>query len=274
MTDIATNWTDSIGMTVNASYLNGLGTAVNANTHAQTLVDTYANLPAAAAGNTGAVFFCTDNDAIYKSDGSAWTKIRVAGIANANLTDPPSSSWSTTTLGSTTFAASLDGRLCTCPSAAGDNHRVEYRALSPTSNYTCQAVFTFGAIAASNVLDGGLYLRESSSSKLISFGYSYASGWNLYVTKWTNATTFSAHYTNIAMGAAATGNQVTGYPPMLRIRDDNTNRYYEYSFNGIDWNAVTSNGRTDFLTADRIGWGMLNSSGTTASLRLRSFKVY
>ena len=65
-------------------------------------------------------------------------------------------------------------------------------------------------------------------------------------------------------------------PQWFRIRDDNTNRYYETSLNGLDWATLSSEARTTFLTADQIGWGMdfaVSSPTRTTTLRLRSFSV-
>jgi hypothetical protein len=58
----------------------------------------------------------------------------------------------------------------------------------------------------------------------------------------------------------------------MRIRDDNTNRYYEYSYNGVDWVALYSATRTDFLIPDQIGWGG-DSYSQAVSARLSSWNV-
>lgn len=268
MADIATNWVDNIGMSEDAAYLNALGTAVNNATHATTLSGTFASLPAASSANTGAHYFCTDCDSIYKSDGSAWKKIRIGGTITTNVGEPPSTSLTTSTLGSATFTSDKDGRLLTCPSASGDNWRIEYTTLSPTSNYTATAYLDLHAVDG-NYQNYGLVVLNSGSGSLIKFGPGYSSGWNVGSTKYTNVTTFSADYSN-KPPSNMSGNRM---PNWFRIRDDATNRYYEYSFNGIDWILNNSTTRTDFITPDRIGWGANNSGGNTIYLRCRSLIV-
>ena len=271
MTPLPTNFANNVGMVVDADYLNDLGEAVNAGVFS----GTFASRPAAAAGNAGAHYFCTDCDAVYKSDGSAWTKIRCAGLGAPGLGDPPSSGLSTTTMGSATVSADLDGRVMVAPNASGDNWRVEYKALSPTSNYTARALFR-PRLQSGTFCSGGLVLFESSSGKLISFNYNLVSGtWTLVANKYTNATTFSAQYATTPMGILTTGSDHSGYPPLLQIRDDGTNRHFEYSFTGEDWQELGSGvSRTDFLTPSHIGWGLNNNSGATARLRCRSLKIF
>lgn len=226
----------------------------------------YASLP--TVGHPGRMYFCTDNGNVYRDNGTTWDLAAIGGSGLAGV-EPPSASWSTTTLGSATVAANKGGRLFTVVSAAGTNMRVEYRTLSPASNYT--ATFYFEAtfpLANQSVV--GIFLRNSTSGSLINFGPAYDTGTGaspyMQVSKWTNATTFSANY------------QVTSIPTVFsinwwRIRDDATNRYYEYSSNGMQWVTFYSGGRTDFITPDQIGWGALNNSGTTAYLQMRSFSV-
>lgn len=237
---------------------------------------TYASLP--AAGNTGRVYICTDVGLVLRDNGTTWD-IVWAGDASTGAIAPPSSGWSTTTLGTATFAADRGGRLLTCPTSsqtASATARLEYRSLSPTSNYTATWYFDL-PILPHRITRYGAVLRESSSGKFIVWGnMNYYDGssyaWNNSVLiKYTNTTTISSE-------------SVLGYPPLdgggmpqwFRIRDDNTNRYYETSLNGLDWATLSSEARTTFLTADQIGWGMdfaVSSPTRTTTLRLRSFSV-
>lgn len=226
----------------------------------------YASRP--TVGHPGRLYFCTDNGNVYKDNGTTWDLAALGGSGLAGV-EPPSASWSTTTLGSATVAADKGGRLFTVVSAAGVNVRVEYRTLSPTSNYT--ATFYLGCtFPLTNQVLGGIFLRNSSSGSLIHFGPSYDTGTAtspyMQASQWTNATTFSANY------------QVTSIPTVYfinwwRIRDDGTNRYFEYSYDGFEWQTFFSGGRTNFITPDQIGWGAFNNSGITAYQRLRSFSV-
>lgn len=230
----------------------------------------YASLP--TVGHPGRLYFCTDIDLTLRDNGTTWDILRVGSDGPAP-TAPPSASWSTTTLGSATFAAGLGGRLLTTPSAAGENLRVEYRTLTPSSNYTFTAHLEhISAFADSSY--SGIVLRNSSSGSMIMFGPDLlitASGFaRVRVTKWTNATTYSADYGTAKVSYTLPGGVI---PKWYRIRDDATNRYFEHSINGVDWLLFHSIGRTDFITPDQVGWGASNSTGSTSLTRLRSWSV-
>ena len=219
--------------------------------------------PAADVDAKGRQYASSDCGRIDRDNGGAWENIYLGPKAFA--VEPPSSGWSTTTLGSASFAASEDARKLSTPSAAGNNWRVEYRTLSPTSNYTCTA-YLEGALPPSSSFVHGLVLMDNSG-QLIYFGLGYISGtWSMASSKYTNATTFSADYKVTALTA------IGRMPNWLSIRDDGSSRYFDYSFNGVDWMNFYSVSRTDFLTPTRIGWGANNiASGNTVITRLRSF---
>lgn len=155
------------------------------------------------------------------------------------------------------------------PSATGQNFRVEYRSLSPASNYTVVAAIDCHAAVPTGYFHSGLVLLDSASGKLIHFGTSKNaanSTMGVQVRTWTNATT----WLNIL---AADVFNLMPPPRWLRIRDDATNRYFEYSVNGQDWQRLWTETRTTFITPDKIGWGADNFTGVAASIRLNSFTV-
>jgi len=96
----------------------------------------------------------------------------------------------------------------------------------------------------------GLCFRDSASGKLAILDILAAdAGLQTLIarsTKFTNATTFSADYT-------AT-NHVPGFTRWLRIADDNVNRICSISSDGVDFQTIHSVGRTDFLTANQVGF--------------------
>jgi hypothetical protein len=228
----------------------------------------YASLP--TAGHPGRTYDCTDNGNTYRDNGTTWDLAKLGGLGVGGV-EPPSASWSTTSLtGGTTFAADKGGRLLTCVSAAGNNLRGEYRTLSPTSSYTATAVIDLAAITnASTPSLGGIALRNATSGSIITFFWGYdanvnSAGYSLMLWAWSNVTTLTASYKQSLLNVA---------PRALRFRDDGTNRFAEYTHNGIDWIPYFNVGRTDFITPDQIGWGANNGSGLTTPYRLRSFAI-
>ncbi len=223
--------------------------------------------PAADVDAKGRQYASSDCGRIDRDNGGAWENIYLGPKAFA--TEPPSSGWSTTTLGSATVGADRDGRLFTIPSSAL-TWRIEYQTLSPASNYTV-TTYLETAFMSGDYSFGGIVLMESSTGKFITFGPGVSSGlgyFNLAVNKWANTTTFSAANATLTIPV-----NLSAIPHWLRIRDDGTNHYFDYSFSGVDWVTAATVGRTAFITANRIGWGGACSNGSTAILRNRSWEI-
>jgi len=122
---------------------------------------------------------------------------------------------------------------------------------APATPYTIIAIYVPYILATSN---SGINVgwRESSSGKLIEFDYRFLSGFpgiNLAVNKQTSPTVFSAQYTSV---------QILGNvsPVFLKLQDTGVNRICSYSTDGQHWQVIHTVGRTDFLTADEIFFGL------------------
>ena len=74
-----------------------------------------------------------------------------------------------------------------------------------------------------------MILRNSGSGSLIVFGPGFVSNSHLRISKFSNATTFSADY-----GVTAWSN-LFGPIRWYQIRDNGTNRFFEYSYDGVEW---------------------------------------
>jgi len=258
-------WTDSpsTASPISAARLNNIEGGI-----ISTDKGTFASRPGSGV-NTGDLYYCTDIGNEYRWNGSSWDLVRVGDIGT--LTPPPSSGW--TALNSGSVTADLDGRLISqANNGAADSWKGETRTLSPTSNYT--ATFYIEAhFQPISFIRTGVLVRNSGSGSFVAFGMAYDSsngGYNLWSTKWTNVTTFSAAYL-----LRSVTNLPYGVPKWLRIRDDNTNRYYEYSYNGTDWILHNSAVRTDFITPDQVGWAVDANTATTCTtiVRLRHFAI-
>lgn len=274
MPDIATNFTDNIGMTVSASYLNGLGAAVNANTHAQTGYGTYASMPDPTTCS-GSVYFCSDIDSVYRSNGTTWDLIRVNGTGCSAMGIPQSGGLSNTTLGTATFTADKGSRLLSVPSNGSDILRGEHWALSPASNYTATFYLDF-QVPSGSYSRHGIYLLESSSNKLIMFGVNFQSSFFICAERWNSLTSPTASFSgtvNLPIPTSPYGSD-NSWPHWFRVRDDGTNRNFEFSYNGLDWKLVLAESRTAFITPNYIGWGGdINNASNTSKLRLRSYAL-
>lgn len=108
----------------------------------------------------------------------------------------------------------------------------------------------------------GINFRESSTGRIHMFRTYTSNAGKTFMTstKFTNATTYSADY---LVRQVADGWLDWVH---MRISDDNTNRVCSYSLDGYNFNTFHSIGRTDFLTANRVNFGIdLAGSSTSAT---------
>lgn len=144
--------------------------------------------------------------------------------------------------GSATVDATKGGIFLYGPAAAAFNLRIRKKAKSPP--YTITAAFTMiGTLTANSF--GGVLWRESGSGKLVTF--IAAGGQTLQLTKWNDPNTAVSNY--VANVAAS-----YGQPIWVRLADDNTNRIVSMSQDGQNFVQLHSVGRTDFMTADEVGF--------------------
>ena len=164
----STNFIANVSIEINATYVLEIPATSSLEVLAdptQTLSGLYGALP--AAGITGRLYNATDTGLILRDNGSTWD--RIWGGPLTQFTAPPTSGWSTTTMGTSAMGADKDGRLLTNVSNASLPLRIEYRTLSPTSNYTFTAYTEVHTISADLTYSG---ICLSNGTKYITFGTS------------------------------------------------------------------------------------------------------
>lgn len=112
----------------------------------------------------------------------------------------------------------------------------------------------------------GLFVVSAADAAVIYGPINCYGGGPMYNDKWTNATTFSASYTNRAKDS------MFQWPFWFRMVDDGTNRIWYISSEGDYWERHTSQGRTDFLTPDRVGFFFKNETGGNANMVVQSWE--
>ena len=170
--------------------------------------------------------------------------------------------------GSSTIATTNGGIFLSMPSTAGVNAVIRKKS-APSTPYTITA-HVLPLLSPASIPVCGLCFRESSSGKIHMFNlYNIVtgSGYNagLGSSKYTSATAFSADYTSLNPFPMPANSGV-----FLRIEDDGTNRKTHYSTDGRNFRQFTTVGRTDFLTADEVGFCVGTVSGTVAAAMMLS----
>lgn len=178
-------------------------------------------------------------------------KASVANVVDARyqgirLVDPTALSWSWVNQGTSTVTET-NQRCCITPQAGAGSHSHRLRVkTAPTPPYTITALVKFLGYNQ-NYNSVGLAFRQSSDGKLHTFAnYFYNNVWYIYSRKFSSPTAWSADYTS-QIG-------IWSNPMWLRIADNNTNRICSISADGITWLSFHSVGRTDYLTADQVGF--------------------
>lgn len=220
---------------------------------------TYASLPAT----------CTKGDMYYTSD-SIYTFVATATntwtpfYRGRQVTIPVSGDFAWINQGSATVTSTAGNVVLYAPAGASNSCRIRKKT-APATPYVIEAGFEV-FYGSGNFAEAGLCFRQSSDGKLSNF-YTIQPGQTMSVSKWTDPTTFSAGYTPSLAPAGAIGQVI-----WMRIADDGANRICSFAPDGLNWVTVHSVARTDFLTADEVGFYANMSNSVAVFMNLFHWK--
>jgi len=227
-----------------------------------TLTAAYGSRP--AASNDGNLFLPSDGFVVERDTGSVYAPWGPL----FPLTAPVDGDFAWINQGGATVVTTNGGIHLNAPLGAADNVRLRKKA-APSVPYTVTALIV-PKLRYGQYFSVGLAWRQSSDGKIILFGIGDLNGGShpgaFEVAKMNSATSWNSSYVQ---------GQFIAVPPFvfLRLADDNTNRICSYSYDGqnfIEWHSV---GRTDFMTADEVGfYAYLNNGTYPAGLTLLSWK--
>jgi len=150
--------------------------------------------------------------------------------------------------GGASISTATGAILLTAPTNAGVGWRLRVKA-APATPYTITACFLASPLNM-DFHQWGLFFRQSSNGRLHGFTIQ-TNGETLQPfsnsVKYSAPTTFDSMYNQRRFRP---GNLV-----WLRIEDTGVNRVCWFSADGLNWSGHSSIGRTDFLTADQVGFG-------------------
>lgn len=217
------------------------GTTLEAAGGGSTSSDTEANRPAGAEGE---VFFPTNGMYLHRKNATVWEQWGPI----FPMTKPVSGDFAWVNQGGASVVDTFGGTFLSGPAGAAIAWRSRVKA--KTAPYVITAAFLMPPLSV-DFHQFGLLFRQSSDSKLHVFTVqcnTEASQPFLNSAKYTNDSTFSALYTQNRLRSREI--------VWLRIADNSTNRICSYSSDGQNWRVFHTIGRTDFLTADQVGFAV------------------
>jgi hypothetical protein len=207
-------------------------------------------------------------DGLYEArwDGSAWKYF----FGAFPVTRPVDGDFAWVNQGAATISTANGYPIMTVPNATGADLRLRKKT-APSPPYTITAGFLWSFRPQSGDDPScGLMFRQSSSGKLITFG-PYSNGTSKlesYVGHWNGPTSFGAN----VFGPQVSLETVWQSVIWVQISDDNTNRIYRISADGVKFLQLYSESRTFGFTCDEVGWSANNGSGDDHHVSLISWK--
>jgi hypothetical protein len=209
-----------------------------------TTIGPYASLPATCtAGNA---YIPTDSayDTLICGAGNVWNHFRNGQL----LTPPVLADFAWINQGGATAVNTYGGVYMSAPIDPGDKWRILKKA-APSTPYTITVAMLLEISTYNNPNGGGPLFRQSSDGKLVAARHIYESSWRMDTCRFDSPTAFSGTYGNVEIGFHQ---QVI----WIRITDDGVNRTSSWSTDGLSFVQYLTVGRTDFLTADEVGFGV------------------
>jgi len=213
---------------------------------------------APAAGLAGCIR--VENSSVvpmYVDDGTEWRPI-IGG--SLGYVPPLAAAFTVDFLGTATYTdRGWTGELKS--NSPGSDNILGKAKTSGAAPYTVTAHFKVGAAKC----EFGLLFRQSSDGKMHTIEVDM-SNVEIASDKWTSVSLVSAQYATVDPGVYMSD-------IWLRIADDGANRVCSYSHDGRAFYTIHTVGRTDFLTADQVGWYMRDTGNLNATVTLVSWKA-
>jgi hypothetical protein len=210
----------------------------------------------------------TDGEVLtYDSGTGLWTNAAPTGGGGLgflpDFTAPVNGDYAWVNQETATVTVTDAGIVLAGPASAGEDVRGRVKT-APSTPYVITAAFLTDALQL-QFQGVGLCWRDSSGGGIVgaSFGFNDAashggfSGTAFRVYKWNSPTSFSNVYASSAVSPCYPGPVL-----WLRIADNSTNRTCAFSTDGVTFTTFHTVGRTDFITADQVGF-FINAANAT-----------
>ena len=171
------------------------------------------------------------------------------------FTVPVSANFSWTNQLSTVVTDYSNRQAFSLPTNATDpNWRLWINSAALPAHYQITAAISYSTVGSPSYVDFGIFIRDSSGGKFVFFGADTSNG--LRRIKFDSVTSVNNVLTLGAINAPTMS--------FYRIKYDGTNRTFEYSLNGYEYQIQSSeSGNSTFITPDQCGMGFANFTGVT-----------
>ena len=222
-----------------------------------TTTGTYASKP--GAPSTGDIHFLTDSfyNVLYYN-GASWDHFKDGKL----LTPPNDAAFSWHNQGDASVDSTNGGVHLNVPAVTPQEIRGRIIA-APSTPYVITAAM-LPTIPGSNYHGCALFWLQSADGKIVTLRlFGQAGGSVMSVTK-----EGVAHYVSLRSDILMSSPLL-----FLRIEDDGTNRKCHFSGDGINFVQIHSVSRTDYLTADYLGWcGIMDAATLDLGVTLIHWK--
>lgn len=224
---------------------------------------TFASIPVTGQ-KTGDLYVPSDGFCVYRWSGTAW----VPWGPTFALREPTLETWAWINQGSASIATTNGGIHLSCTSNGGTHSHSIRKKSAPSTPYKCDFAF-LPLLHISQYSLCGLVWRQSSDGKIVTMNVRNDSGqFQFEVVKYNAATgNPTANYVSNSQALHV----LHGSPMFWRLEDDGTNRVASVSRDGRNYTPVHTVGRTDFMTADEVGF-YVNSYDKLTALTLIGYR--
>lgn len=209
-------------------------------------------------GNGSTVYDSTNRHHLVLDSGlGAWYGIGAYTQDGLRLYDPTDKTWTALNQGTGTYTVdTTNRRMVIVEDGDGTNDLRGWYMTAPSAPYEIRLYVKY---TLTDAVSNGIAIgwRDNATAELATLDIFAGSVDTpaLRVAKWTNPTTFSANY--------VAGTLISTTPHWIKLKDDNVNRSIHISDDGIGWSQLHSVARMDFLTPDRIFFGVFLTTAAT-----------
>ncbi len=208
-----------------------------------TVIETAVYGSLSVAAKNGRLKFPSDSFYILRDTGSIlapWGPI-------FPMTEPVDGDFAWVNQGGASVVTTNGGIHLNAPASGSNSLRIRTKS-APSTPYTITMAF-IPKIYQESAHMCGLVFRQSSDGKCVIFGLNFntTDKWRFLGEKWNSPTSFNSAYTTPE-------NPLLTNTWFFRIADDGSNRIMSFSYDGQNFMTMHTVGRTDFLTADQVGF--------------------